>query len=118
MRDLIDGLRVFRIPLRMTVYADAFVLATDAGDARVQAVKIKDLGSLFDLDDTSISANDECLAEFINYDVPTIETDEPKPVPHDYYDPAEHPDFDEALHCVEEDYNDIEDDAEGGPLRS
>lgn len=125
MRDLIDNLRVFRVPLRVTVFADALVLATDASDARVQAIKISDLGTLFDLDESGITTTDECILEFTNHDVPTIEPGEPKPISQEQYSPETHPDFDEDIHCVEEeprtdDESDHLDDAarEKGPFTS
>lgn len=101
MRDLIDDLRVFRVPVKFTVSADLCVLATNALDARTQAIKI-DLEPLIDLVDTSVIPSDECLLEFTNHDTPTIEPGEPTPIPHDEYDPSDHPDFDEDLHCIDD----------------
>lgn len=109
MRDLIDDLRVFSVPVKLTVYADIHVLATNALDARTQAIKVPDLSSLFVIDGDSISFMDEGIGELTDYDTPTIEPNEPKPIPHDEYSPEDHPSFDEDVHCVEKEPQDESD---------
>lgn len=103
MRELIDGLQVYRVPVQLTVTADAFVLATNAGDARVQAVKIKDLKGLFDFDTETLFVNDEQDAELKNLVEVKMLDDEPKPVDTHDYSPEHHNAFDEDIHCVEGD---------------